>query len=81
MGIQLCHMSVTTTADVCHRTYLPSGCRTPRHHRCCNLCPDFSHLGPDSVTVLPKDGPLPDEITRDLNCWIGNWVQECDCRG
>ena len=59
----------------------PSGCRTSRHHRRRNFCPDFSNVGPESVIVLPKDKPLPNEITRDLNCWVGIGMQECNCRG
>ena len=55
------------TTEKCPRTYL---------QRVVGLfCPDFPDLGPDSVIVFPKDEPLPDEITRDLNCWIGIWVQ------
>ena len=81
MGVQLCCMSVTMTADMCPRTYSPTGFWTPRHHRCRNLRQNFPNLGPESVVVLPKYEPLPDEIARDLNSWISAWVQECDCRG
>ena len=78
MGIQLCCKSVTMTADKCPPHIPPTGCWTSRHHRCRCLCPDFPDLGPDSVVVFPKYEPLPDETTRDLDCWIGVWMQECE---
>ena len=56
---------------------LPTRCWTFRHHRRRNFCPDLPSLGPDSVVVFPKYEPLLDEVTRDLDCWLGVWMQEC----
>ena len=60
---------------------LPTHCWLSRHHHSRDFCPHLPKFGPDSVVVFPKHKPLSDEIGRDLDCWIGVWTQECDCRG
>ena len=81
MGVQLCCMSVAMTADMCPRTYLQRVAGLLAIIAVATFAQTFPIFGPDSVVVFPRDKPLPDEIARDLNCWIGVWVQECDCRG
>ena len=81
MEVQLCLMSVTTTAEKCLRLYLQRVAGLLAIIAVSSCCPNFANLGLDSVVVLPKDKPLPDEIARDLDCWIGVWVQKCDCCG
>ena len=73
MEIQLCCKSITLTTDKCPRTCLQLVVGL--------FCPDFPDLGPGSLVVFPNYEPLPDEITRDLDCWIGVWTQQCDRGG
>ena len=77
MGTQLCCMSVTMTADMCPRTYLHLVAGLLAIIAVAIFAQTFpSNVGPESVIVLPKDKPLPNEISRDLNCWVGIGMQE-----
>ena len=81
MGVQLCCMSVTMTADMCPRTNLQRIAGLLAIIAVSIFAQTLPILGLVLWLCSPEDKPLPDEIARDLNCWIGVWVQRCDCRG
>ena len=65
------------TADKCPRTYTQRVAGLLTIIAVAMFAQTFPILAPDSVIVFPKYEPLPDEITRDLDCWVGVWMQEC----
>ena len=80
-GKPICCMSVAMTADMCPRTYLHLVVGLLAIIAIAIFAQMLPIFGPGSVIVLPKYQSLPNEITRDLNCWVGIGMQKCNCRG